>query len=164
MGSPKVIYMNVVRCCVVLMTVAVAPAAAADNQQTFGANHDLVAGARALQYGDFESGIRLTHLGLKSGSSPLERVKALNNLCAGYTAAGLHDQAILHCDQALSLDTRNWRIFNNRALAHLGNGRIFAAKQDLEKGLKLNPESRKLAQVAALIDAREKRFLLAAEN
>ncbi len=65
---------------------------------------------------------------------------------------------------AIELDDRNWRIYTNRALAHLGKGRIDAAKRDLAKGLSLNPESQKLTRVAELIQAQDMRLLIAVEN
>jgi tetratricopeptide (TPR) repeat protein len=138
--------------CFLILALAAAGGAAAENAQTIGVNSDLSAGSRALQFGNFSEGIRLTLEGLRSESSPRSRARAHSNLCAGYTAMRRYGEAIEHCDRALEINDRNWRTYNNRALALLGMGRIAAARRDLEKGLSLNPGSPSLTKVARLID------------
>ena len=135
-----------------------ATADAADSESTtiIGVNAGLSDGARAMQMGDFEEGIRLTIAGLKVESSPRNRASGLSNLCAGYTAAKQYSKAIDSCTQSLRIDKRNWHAYNNRALAYLGQGEIDAAKRDLQDGLRLNPESSKLLQVAERIEASER--------
>lgn len=126
-----------------------------ESTTVIGVNEDLSAGARALQMKDYEEGIRLTIEGLKFESKRRNRVSGLSNICAGYTGLRQYAEALENCDEAIELDDKNWHAFNNRALAYLGQGDIEAAKRDLEAGLKLNPGSRKLLQVAEMIEARE---------
>ena len=139
-------------------------AAEANNTQTFGVNAYLSEGARAMQLGDFAKGIQLTLEGLKSESLPSHRARGLNNLCAGYIAMRQYDEAIISCDEALKIDARNWRIYNNRALAHLGEGRIDAAKRDVKKGMSLNPESLLIYKVDAMIRAQDRSLLTATDG
>jgi len=138
-----------------LLLSAAANSSEPDSITVIGTNKDLSEGARALQLGDFEEGIRLTISGLKSESSPRNRASGLSNLCAGYTALAQLADAIDSCNKAIEIDERNWHAFNNRALAHLGLGDIDAAKRDLQDGLRLNPDSRKLREVAEMIAAKE---------
>jgi tetratricopeptide (TPR) repeat protein len=138
-----------------LMFSAVAVASESESTTVIGVNKDLSDGAMALRMGNFEEGIRLTIAGLKFESSPQDRASGLSNLCAGYTAAKQYAEAIESCNQSLKIDNRNWHAYNNRALAYLGQGQIEAAKRDLEDGLRLNPDSRKLLQVQQWIEASE---------
>ncbi len=145
-------------------TAMVTDSAVAESTWTIGINHSLAAGARALQTGDYTGGIHLTLEGLKSESAPRNRARAFSNLCAGYTADRQYAKAIRYCDMAIEIDDRNWRTFNNRALAHLGEGRIDAAKRDLHQGRSLNPDSSNLDKVAQLIDVQNERLLLALQG
>jgi tetratricopeptide (TPR) repeat protein len=106
---------------------AAAYAASPESTTVIGVNEDLADGARALQMGDFEEGIRLTIAGLKVETSPRDRASGLSNLCAGYTAAKQYAEAIDSCSQSLRIDAENWQAYNNRALAYLGNGSQAAA-------------------------------------
>jgi len=135
-----------------------------ENVTVIGVNQYLSAGASALQRGAYEDGIELTLEGLRFESSRLLRASALNNLCAGYIAVRQYDRAIESCDDALEINALNWRIYNNRALAYLGVNRIAAARQELARGLALNPESRKLDEVRELIESKEGRLQLAVGN
>lgn len=135
---------------------AAAYAASPESTTVIGVNEDLADGATALQMGDFEEGIRLTIAGLKVETSPRDRASGLSNLCAGYTAAKQYAEAIDSCSQSLRIDAENWQAYNNRALAYLGQGEIEAAKRDLAEGLRLNPDSSKLLQVAEWIEARQR--------
>ena len=78
----------------------------------------------------------------------------MNNLCAGYAALGRYDAAIHICNILLAKNERDWRAYNNRALAYMGAGDLDQAKLDVDKGLVINPRSRKLRQAAELIDER----------
>jgi len=147
--------MRVFLVCLFAFSVA-ANASDPESTTVIGVNKDLSDGARALQMGDFEEGIRLTIAGLKFESSPRNRTSGLSNLCAGYTAAKQYAEAIESCNQALIIDDQNWHAYNNRALAYLGRGEIDAAKRDLENGLQLNPDSSKLLQVRERIIASER--------
>ena len=148
---------QMLRLAVILLGIsATALAADPESSTVIGVNEDLSAGARALQMKDYEEGVRLTIEGLKFESSRRNRVSGLSNLCAGYTALKKYADAIESCDEAIEIDDKNWHAFNNRALAYLGKGNIEAAKRDLEAGLILNPDSRKLLEVAEMIELREK--------
>lgn len=139
-----------------LLIVSVAHAADPDSTTVIGANKDLSAGARALQLKDYDEGIRLTLEGLKFESSRRNRAAGLSNLCAGYTALKQYTAAIESCDEAIEIDEYNWHAYNNRALAYLGLDNVDAATRDLQEGLRLNPDSRKLLEVADMIAAGEK--------
>ena len=121
-----------------------------------GVNPDLSAGANALEFGDYEEGIRLTRAGLNESIRPKDRIGALSNLCAGYVGTGKYEKALNYCNRALRFDSRNWHAYNNRGLANLGLGRHGEARHDVEKGLSLNPTSRELHLVNDLVAKAEK--------
>ncbi len=140
--------------------------AAADrvNETVIGTNQQLAAGERALRAGDYAQGLQLTLDGSRSVVSLHDRSGVYNNLCAGYVGVRQYAEALVACDRALEIRAQNWRVFNNRALALLGLGRITAARADVDRGLALHPGSPTLARVAALIDERAARRLVAAEE
>ena len=144
-----------------LMAVLVMNVASPESTHTIGANQQLSEGARALQIGDYDEGIRLTLEGLKSQPIQRDRASALNNLCAGYVANREFDEAITQCSAAIQIDGRNWRMYNNRALAYLGKGQIGAATRDAQKGLALNPQGRTLIKVQSMIRAQGSRVMFA---
>jgi tetratricopeptide (TPR) repeat protein len=144
-----------------LIALLVAQIADADNTHTIGADPNLSAGARALQFGNYAEGIRLTLEGLKLSPPPRHRASALNNLCAGYVADQQFEEAIRQCSDAIEIDGRNWRMYNNRALAYLGTGHVGLAARDAEKGLELNADGRTLMKVQAMIREQGARLLLA---
>ncbi len=127
-----------------------------DTGSTFvvGADPDLSAGSVALQSGRYEEGIRLTLKGLERTIAPRQRATAMSNLCAGYTMAGDYDAAIAQCNEALELGYNTWRVYNNRALAYLFKGELQAAQHDLDTGLSMNPDSKKLRQVQEMVNVR----------
>ena len=139
---------------VACLLVATSPAFAADNLFTLGTNAYLSDGAEALFAGDYERGIELTLEGLRREVAPGQRTAALSNLCAGYAGAKRYVEAQVACSEAIQLRATNWRAFNNRAIAHLGQGNYSAARQDVAQGLRLHPDSRQLHKVQAMIDAR----------
>ena len=47
----------------------------------------------------------------------------------------------MQCDRSLEIDQKNWRAFNNRASAFLGQGRLDEAITDLGRGLELRSDS-----------------------
>ncbi len=116
-----------------------------------GVNPDLAAGAKALEFGNYEEGIRLTLAGLSKTIRPKDRVGALSNLCAGYVGTQEYEVALRYCNRALRLDSSNWHAYNNRGLANLGLGRYGEARHDVEKGLSLNPTARELQLVDGLV-------------
>lgn len=127
----------------------------------YGMNEALAAGSRALQLGDFEAGVRLTLEGLDAEHRGLTRAQALSNLCAGYTGLEDYEKALAACDEAIAMHSRNWRFFNNRALALAGIGRIEDARRSLEMALAMRPDSPKLAKTRIWIDQHAPRTVLA---
>jgi tetratricopeptide (TPR) repeat protein len=123
---------------------------------SLGVNPDLSAGAQALQFGDYEEGIRLTQLGLKATIRPNDRIGALSNLCAGYVGNREYEEALRYCNRALRLDDRNWHAYNNRSLAYLGLDQVDKARSDLERGLELNPQSSSLKIIQRMVERAEK--------
>jgi tetratricopeptide (TPR) repeat protein len=140
-----------VLCAAVFVSTA---ASGVENRLVLGANPNLSQGAFELRSGNFEEGIRLTFLGLKESASTRDRRAAMNNLCAGYAALGRYDAAIHICNIILDKNERDWRAYNNRALAYMGAGDLDQAKADVDKGLAINPGSKKLRLAAELIDER----------
>ena len=125
------------------------PALTSESRTSFGGNEHLVAGAAALRGGDHEEGIRLTLLGLEEFPGPLDRAAGLSNLCGGYVSTGRYELAIRYCDDAMSLNDRNWRTYHNRALAYLRQGILDEAITDLEAGLRLSPHADALIRTLA---------------
>jgi tetratricopeptide (TPR) repeat protein len=125
------------------------PAGHADDtaNTVIGVNPRLSEGAYALEFGNYEEGIRLTLEGLRASVRPNDRVGALSNLCAGYVGMQDYETALDYCNRALRIDERNWNAYNNRSLAYLGLGNIAAAERDLKKGLEINPNARTLKEV-----------------
>ncbi len=142
-----------------LITLCLLPGLAdadvADSATVIGTPSQLADGARALQFRDYEVGVRLTLEGLRGTVAPRERAAALSNLCAGYAGLERFDEAIDACNRALALNAVPWRVLNNRAIAYLGKGQLQAARSDVEAGLKLNPDSGKLQKVLMMIEIAE---------
>ena len=104
-------------------------------------NASLQDGANALRAGDAEKGIELTLDALSMARTPRERRSALNNLCAGYLLAEELDEALRYCNDALELNSENWRVYNNRALIYVLMKRFDEAEADLAKCEALHPKS-----------------------
>lgn len=136
-------------------TLQLAAAAEAPNTTVVGSEPLLSDGARALQFRDFEQGVRLTQQGLKLSVSRRERAAGLNNLCAGFAGLRRYDEALAACDEALTMNISPWRVYNNRALALLGKNQVAAARRDVEAGLAINPDSRSLQKVLKLVEVAE---------
>ena len=116
-------------------------------------NQLLAAGSKALRAGDYDEGIRLTHLGLEqSGHSAYERTTALSNLCAAYAAKQEPDAAIDYCSQSLEIDSKNWHALSNRAYAHWLKGMHAEATSDLDAAASINPSASVIAQIRGLIN------------
>jgi tetratricopeptide (TPR) repeat protein len=118
-----------------------------------GVNPRLSEGAYALEFGNYDEGIRLTLEGLRTSIRPDDRVGALSNICAGYVGIQDYKTALQYCNRALRIDENNWHVYNNRSLAYLGLGNIAAAQRDLEKGLAINPDARTLKEVEQRLEA-----------
>ena len=114
------------------------------NRTILGVNTQLADGATALAIGNYNEGIRLTRLGLRSPPKPNRRSAALSNLCAGFDGTAEYERALVHCTAALEIDARNWQAYNNRAVAYLGLGELEAAEVDISRAVALNPRSGKL--------------------
>ena len=101
-------------------------------------NIPLKDGAEAMLAGDFERGVRLTHMGLDQAQGSREIEAGLSNLCAGYLQLGQFDTALGFCDELLERNDKAWRGYNNRALIFIKTEQWDRAKADLEKGEELN--------------------------
>ena len=114
-------------------------------------NPNLADGAQALRLGNAEEGVRLTRLGLAVAHGQRERQAALANLCAGYVLLGQFDTALTYCDTALEENERNWRAYNNRALAYVELKRFEEAEADITRGLELQPNAWSLKVVKGML-------------
>jgi tetratricopeptide (TPR) repeat protein len=121
-----------------------------------GGNEMLQAGADALRDGDFVRGIELTSEGLKRPNSQRDIAAALSNLCAGFVGVHQYDTALEKCNEALKIESHNWRTWNNRAAAHLGKGMYDAALRDVESGLEQAPDSATLKKTRQLVLERQR--------
>jgi len=115
------------------------------------ANTRLQDGAGALKVGRAEDGIELTRAGLKDARSKLEVRTAFSNLCAGYLMLEKLDQALLYCNEALEIDDRSWRVYNNRALIYVLQRRFDDAEADLAKCEELHPKARQTKVVKQML-------------
>jgi Flp pilus assembly protein TadD len=109
-------------------------------------NPQLADGAAALDEGHVEEGIRLTREGLKFPTQSRDKAAGYSNLCAGYAMLKQWDEALQHCNTALTLDQNNWRAFNNRAAIYVAKGQYDHAMADLRAGLEIAPNSRTLLE------------------
>jgi hypothetical protein len=118
-----------------LGTVMVVPANGQEDSQprtVIGpSNIDLADGATALRTGNAEDGVRLTRSGLRSAANDRERVAGYSNLCV--------------------INDRHWRSYSNRALVYLKQKRYADAERDIEDGEAINPNSRTLKIVKAML-------------
>ena len=128
-----------------------------------GVDPNLSQGAMALRLKNFEEGIRLTRIGLKTEVAPRQRAIAFSNICAGHVGLRQFPEAIESCNEALELNPRLWRAYNNRALAWLGQGNVPAARRDVDAGLAINPDSRSLRESQALVQAAAELVTVAGE-
>jgi len=104
-------------------------------------NVPLHLGAQALLSGDSEEGVRLTHEGLENAVGRREEEAALSNLCAGYIKLGQFQEALKFCDLLLARNDKNWRGYNNRAVAYIMMKQWDKANDDLLRGEALNPNA-----------------------
>jgi tetratricopeptide (TPR) repeat protein len=102
-------------------------------------NVPLKSGAEALLAGDYEEGVRLTHLGLTQAFGIREKEAALSNLCAGYLQLKKYDTALQYCEMLLARNDEHWRAYNNRALIYMKTKQWDKAEADLIKGEELRP-------------------------
>lgn len=128
----------------------------ADSRSIIGAGNEfLTAGAFAIRVGQYDEGIRLTHLGLtRYQPSTADRAAAESNLCAAYAASGDPDVAIEHCTESLRLQGRNWRAYSNRSYAHYLLGNLSEATFDLDSAAAINANARQVVQLRGMINER----------
>ena len=107
-------------------------------------NMPLYNGAQALLAEDNERGVELTLKGLRIAQGRREHEAALSNLCAGYIRLGRYSDALRYCNLVLARNDKNWRGYNNRAVAYIMTKQWDKAEQDLLKGEELNPGARTL--------------------
>ncbi|MEE8249901.1 MAG: tetratricopeptide repeat protein [Gammaproteobacteria bacterium] len=126
----------------------------ADNRTIIGAGNEfLSAGSFAIRTGQYDEGIRLTHLGLtRYQPNQSDRVAALSNLCAAHAAKGEPDIAIPFCDESISMSSRNWRAYNNRAYAYFLKGMLSEATFDLDSAAAIRPDARQVIQLRGMIN------------
>jgi len=101
-------------------------------------NVPLKEGADALMAGNWEEGVRLTHIGLKQAFGSREEEAGLSNLCAGYLQMGKFDTALMYCNVLLQRNPEHWRGYNNRALIYIKTEQWDKARADLEAGEAIN--------------------------
>ncbi len=116
------------------------------------ANPMLSAGADALQAGRIQQGIQLTLAGLKVASSNLEAAVGHSNACAGFALLKQWDEALVHCNAALALDSSNWHVYNNRAAIYAQKGLFELAVRDLQTGLNIAPRSAMLQESLRIVE------------
>lgn len=114
-------------------------------------NPQLAEGAAALEAGRVEEGVRLTLEGLKAPSSLQDEAAGYSNLCAGYALLKQWEEALKHCNTALSLDDKNWRTFNNRAAIYSARGQFDLAMKDIRAGMEISPDSRTLHESLRIV-------------
>jgi tetratricopeptide (TPR) repeat protein len=104
-------------------------------------------GARAIDRNDIAQGMELTQQALDSEFLMLyQTAKAHNNMCAAFYKLKLYEEALKHCDTAISISANSWIYYNNRAGVYLGLGRLDDALADYRTALALNPTSERLKE------------------
>ncbi len=141
---------------VALPSLALAETPAASSNTVIGPNVMLADGAEALMRGDWQRGIQLTQMGLTFAVSQQDRASALANLCAGFAALKQYQRALEHCDESIEISDDNWRTWQNRAAANLGLGQIEESLRDIQRGLRINPDSDSLQKTLAIALDHEK--------
>lgn len=113
-------------------------------------NIALKKGAESLLAGNYEEGVRLTHLGLTQAIGTREEEVALSNLCAGYMRLGKYTTALQYCNVLLTRNDRSWRAYNNRAVIYMQTKQWDKAAADLAKGEALNANARTMKLARAM--------------
>jgi tetratricopeptide (TPR) repeat protein len=119
-------------------------------------NPQLAEGARALEAGHAEDGVRLTLEGLKVPASSHLVAAAHANLCAGYVLLHRYDEALVHCNTSISIDPENWRAYNNRAAVFSARSLFEEAIADVRTGLRLAPHSAVLQKSLTILYQNQK--------
>jgi tetratricopeptide (TPR) repeat protein len=108
-------------------------------------------GARALQAGHGEEGVKLTQKGLQLAQGLREEKIGHSNLCAGFVLLRQPQSALEHCNWVLERDPFHWRTYNNRALAYMQLGRYEESEADVKRGQELSPNSENLKEVKGML-------------
>lgn len=125
-----------------LLASTIPTLAAAQSTTVIGSPNQLLTdGARAMEAGRFEEGLRLTLAGLDQPNPPENAAAGHSNICAAYAYLKRYNEALPHCNRALELDTTNWRTYNNRAAVFVGLKKFDLAMTDVNAGLKIAPTS-----------------------
>ncbi|MBI79932.1 MAG: hypothetical protein VYC50_02810 [Pseudomonadota bacterium] len=118
-------------------------------------NEFLSAASFAIIMGQYDEGIRLTHLGLNRYRPSMgDRAAALSNLCAAHAAKGEPDTAIPFCNDSMDINGRNWRVFVNRAYSYYLKNMLSEATNDLDSAASLRPDARQVIQLRGMINER----------
>ncbi|MGI9262730.1 MAG: hypothetical protein ACR2QR_11875 [Woeseiaceae bacterium] len=134
----------------VLLSLCLSCGATEPNYVVGSLNPDLSEGARLLQVGKDEEGIRRTLLGLESATNKRDEEAALSNLCAGYTNLGDYQTALKYCDIVLTRNDKAWRAYNSKAFIYIATKQYEKAEAALLKGEAINAGARSMKIARAL--------------
>ena len=127
---------------------------AMDSRTIIGAGNEFLSAASfAIRMGQYDEGIRLTHLGLnRYQPSDRDRAAALSNLCGAHAAKGEPDIAILYCDESIEMNDKDWRAFSNRSYAYFLKGMLTEAEESLAIAVDIDPSARQVLQIRGMIN------------
>ena len=91
---------------------------------------------------------------------PADAAAAHSNLCAAYVYLKRFDEALSHCNDALELDTTNWRTYNNRAAVFVGMKKFDLAMTDVNTGLTIAPNSATLLKSREVVSEHQAAYVL----
>lgn len=134
----------------VILTLCLPCWASEPNYVIGSRNPDLSEGARLLQAGKDEEGIRLTLLGMESATSARDEEVGLSNLCAGYTNLGDYQTALRYCDILLARNDKAWRAYNSKAFIYIFTKQYERAEIELLKGEAINSGARSMKIARAM--------------
>lgn len=153
---------------ILLFSVGTAPGLAQASRISPGTNVGLVVemsiptsiqrSSDAISEGKYDLAIQVLEDALKNSVNPHYLPKMHNRLCVSYQQLGLYEQALEHCNTAITLRPNHWRHFNNRGNIFLMLGDASAALEDYERALAMSPKSKalkhniKLAKQRAVIE------------
>lgn len=129
--------------------------------QVFYMNHNsnYVKADEAMRAGEFENASRLFNRAIKYGAHGETLLAAYNNLCAVDLARGALESAERACSGAIGENRLYWRAYVNRGHVRAAMGKQELAIKDLQKAVKLKPNSKLAKRVLASVEG--KRTLLA---
>jgi tetratricopeptide (TPR) repeat protein len=121
---------------------------------TLAVEEYLLAGADAIRGGQFDDGIRLTLIGLERGPSARNRAAGLANLCAAYVSKNEPDKAIPFCNESLTINEGNWRVYSTRSQAYFLKGMYMEAARDNDAAAVLSPTAAHVRMIKSLLNER----------